>query len=133
MRMAGLKRRWAVGSGALFVLVALAMGTTVSVRPAQATPAHLSAFAAARRAWTRSACVAAAGEGPAWRAAAADLRRARPLTKGDRAAIARLYDLARLPETSETKQQMREFGADAKTLDRFFHTPGMFLKAVPHC
>lgn len=133
MRMAGLKRRWAVGSGALFVLVALAMGTTVSVRPAQATPAHLSAFAAARRAWTRSACVAAAGEGPAWRAAAADLRRARPLTKGDRAAIARLYDLARLPETSETKQQMREFGADAKTLDRFFHTPGMFLKAVPRC
>lgn len=109
------------------------MGTMVSVRPAHASPSHVSAYAAARRAWRRSACVPAAGEGPAWRAAAADLKRARPLTKGDRAAIARLYDLARLPETSETKQQMREFGTDAKALDRFFHTPGMFLKAVPHC
>jgi hypothetical protein len=131
--MGRLKRRWAAGSGAPIVLVALAVGTAVGVRPAEATPAHLSAFAAARRVWTRSACAPAAGEGPAWRAAAADLKRARPLTKGDQAASARLYDLARLPEISETKHQMHEFEADAKVLDRFFHTPGMFLKAVPHC
>jgi hypothetical protein len=72
-------------------------------------------------------------KGPAWRAAAADLKRARPFTKGDQAASRRLYDLARLPEISETQRQMHVFEADAKALDRFFHTPGMFLKAVPHC
>jgi hypothetical protein len=44
-----------------------------------------------------------------------------------------LNTLASLPETSETPAQMHEFTADARELNRLFHSPGNLIGTLSYC
>lgn len=91
-----------------------------------------SGYAAAKAQWKAATCQAAAVQGDYWRRAARDLAR-RPRHAGAARAIRELKTLASLPETSETAAQMRRFTADARALNRFFHTPGNLIGPRRYC
>lgn len=97
-----------------------------------AVPSAGSGYAMAKAQWETAPCQAAAVQGEYWRRAARDLAR-RPRHAGSARAIRELHGLARLPETSETTAQMKEFTADARALNRFFHTPGNLIGARRYC
>jgi hypothetical protein len=40
---------------------------------------------------------------------------------------------AGLPETGDTPAQMKLFAKDARSLDRFFHTPGLYVSHTGQC
>lgn len=91
-----------------------------------------SGYAAAKTQWKAAPCRAAAVQGNYWRRAARDLAR-RPRHAGSARAIHELDALASLPETSETAAQMYKFTADARALNRFFHTPGNLIGTRRYC
>jgi hypothetical protein len=91
-----------------------------------------SGYATAKARWKAAPCQAAAAQGDYWRRAARDLAR-RPRHAGSARAIRELNTLAKLPETSETAAQMHKFTADARALNRFFHTPNNLIGTRRYC
>jgi hypothetical protein len=107
-------------------LLVLIASVTLSVSTAG------SGYAAAKAQWKAAPCRAAAVQGDYWRRAARDLTR-RPRPAGSARAIRELNTLASLPETSETAAQMHKFTADARALNRFFHTPSNLIGTGRYC
>jgi hypothetical protein len=91
-----------------------------------------SGYAAAKAQWKAAPCRAAAVQGDYWQRAARDLAR-RPRRPGSAQAIRELNTLAALPETGETAGQMHKFTANARALNRFFHTPNNLVGTGSYC
>jgi hypothetical protein len=92
-----------------------------------------SAYAAAKHTWKITLCKAAYQKGGLWRRAARDLDAARPLPHRYRVAARWLRTIAALPETGDTRSQMNLFAKDARRLDRFFYTPGLYVRYSGQC
>lgn len=92
-----------------------------------------SAYAAAKHIWKVTVCRAAYLQGGLWRRAARDLDAARPLPHSYRVAAGWLRTIAGLPETGDTPAQMKLAAKDARRLDKFFHTPGLYVRYTGQC
>jgi hypothetical protein len=107
-------------------LLVIAVSLSLSVSSAG------SGYSAAKAQWEAAPCQAAAVQGDYWRRAARDLAR-HPRHAGSAGAIRELNTLVSLPETSETTAQMDKFTADARALNRFFHTPANLIGLGRYC
>lgn len=92
-----------------------------------------AAYASAKHLWQVTLCKAAYQQGGLWRRAAQALEGARPLPHRYKMAAGWLRTIAALPETSDTHAQMRLFAKDARRLDRFFNTPGLYVTYTGQC
>lgn len=113
--------------------VTLAVALAGGLPAASGASSRAGAYAAARHIWKVTLCRAAYQQGGLWRRAARDLGSARPLPHSYRLAAARLRTIAGLPETGDTHAQMRLFARDARWLDGFFHTPGLYVSYTGQC
>jgi hypothetical protein len=86
----------------------------------------------ARAEWQDALCVDAAGQSIYWHQAVRFLRES--INPGNRdsylGAIANLTGILSVPETSATRAQMNEFSADARALNQFFDTPGLYVTSA---
>jgi hypothetical protein len=86
----------------------------------------------ARAEWQDALCVDAAGQSIYWHQAVRFLRES--INSGIRnsymGAIANLTGILSVPETSATRAQMNEFSADARALNQFFGTPGLYVTSA---
>lgn len=92
-----------------------------------------AAYASAKHLWRVTLCKAAYQQGGLWRRAAQDLEGATPLPHRYKVAAGWLRTIAGLPETGDTQAQMRLFAKDARRLDRFFTTPGLYVTYTGQC
>lgn len=115
------------------VATALVLGVTAGLPAASGATSGSAAYAAAKHAWKVTVCRAAYQQGGLWRRAASDLDGARPRPHSYHVAAGQLRAIAGLPETGDTGAQMRLFAKDARRLDRFFHTPGLYVKYTGQC
>lgn len=118
-------RRLAATAAAATLALALAASSGATSRGA--------AYASAKHLWKVTLCRAAYQQGGLWRQAAQDLDGARPFPHRYRVAAGWLRTIAALPETSDTHAQMRLFAKDARRLDRFFDTPGLYVTYTGQC
>jgi hypothetical protein len=86
-------------------------------------------YSSAQQQWMQTGSAPAAGVGSTLMQAASDLQSGLSTdtgTSGYPTAISELTQLASIPETSDTPQQMAEAQALVAALDTFFNTPGFF-------
>ncbi len=86
---------------------------------------HVNHYAAARRQWRAGAQASAALQSRYWLHAARDLVAAPGQRYFPR--IRQLITLTTYPDTGLTRRQIREVRALTRALNRFFHTPGLYL------
>jgi hypothetical protein len=115
------------------VATALVLGVAAGVPATSGATSQSAAYAAAKHTWKATLCKAAYQQGGLWRLAARDLDGARPRPHSYHVAAGWLRAIANVPETSVTSAQMRLFAQDARSLDRFFHTPGLYVKYTGQC
>lgn len=117
---------------AVAVAATLVIGSAVSL-PVAGASTRTGAYNAAKHTWKVALCRAAYQQGGLWRRAAADLDGASPSSHRYHVAAGWLRTIAGLPETSVTPAQGRLFSKDAHRLDRFFHTPGLYVSYTGQC
>jgi hypothetical protein len=93
--------------------------------------ASLAGVALARHEWFLGARADAAQQGEYWVRAATALTGATVGRQADRRAAARLRQLAGLPDAQETRAQQAEGVADARALNAFFATNGLYGVNAP--
>jgi hypothetical protein len=115
------------------VVATLVLGVAIGLPATSTATTPTSAYTAAKHLWKVTLCRPAYQQGGLWRQAARDLDAARPLSHSYRVAAGWLRTVASIPETSVTPAQGRLFEKDAGRLDRFFHTPGLYVRYTGQC
>jgi hypothetical protein len=118
---------------AVGVAATLVLGGAIVLPATSDATSRTAADATAKHIWKVALCRAAYQQGGLWRQAARDLDAARPLPKKFRVAAGWLRTISGLPETGDTAAQMRLFARDARQLDHFFHTPGLYVSYTGQC
>lgn len=118
---------------AVAVAATLAIGSAVGLPVASGASTRTAAYNAAKHIWKAALCRAAYQQGGLWRRAAGALDGAGPRAHSYRVAAGWLRTIASLPETSATETQGRLFAKDARHLDHFFHTPGLYVRYTGPC